>query len=290
MKSWWLPLLVAALLAAPPAWADDEPAGPDPVAEALAVQAAQIRDEYCSDLGGKDTTVAAQSLITVGEVWARVSAHWEQSQKVYLLYWRGALGQCLNQDERALEDLERFVSHSRDTALWAGLVSDARRRIHRIERKSDKLKRRARRRSQQFEKAKPRVPKARQPVQKPRPAPPSRQGSGIAVGAALAGGSAALAAGAMVAWQESQRIAENEIYPKENGYSESELQAFLGQGRTQATVSHVLAGVAIASGLGAAVTFVLVAGRDKKEKSASVRAPVLLPIEAGAVFSWGLRW
>ena len=90
-------LLLAALLAPAPAWADR-----DAEAEALARRASATVEEHCSNAAQSDVTLAAESVAHVSTVWAEVSKALEGSRKVYLLYWRGVLGQCLDQEEKAL--------------------------------------------------------------------------------------------------------------------------------------------------------------------------------------------
>jgi hypothetical protein len=104
-------------------------------AEAVAAEAEQAVQSYCSDAAGDDTTLAAQSVARVSEVWARVSETLEQSRKVYLLYWRGVLAQCLDQEVRALDDLRGFLAARSDSTVWASLIADAERRVGRIERR-----------------------------------------------------------------------------------------------------------------------------------------------------------
>ncbi len=81
-----------------------------------------------------ETTLAAQSLARVGDVWARVSEAYERSKEPYLLYWRGVLGQCLNQDERAVADLEGFLAGVGDESTYTDLVRDATVRLRRLKR------------------------------------------------------------------------------------------------------------------------------------------------------------
>ena len=55
-------------------------------------------------------TAALKSIATVGEVWARLSEQYEKSGESYLLYWRGVLAQCMDQEDRALCGLAAFRS------------------------------------------------------------------------------------------------------------------------------------------------------------------------------------
>ncbi len=97
-----------------------------------ALEAARVRDELCSDAAGSDTTLAANVHTEVSRVWSEVSGAFESSQQPFLLYWRGVLEQCLDQDERARDDLERFLLDSGDDPSYADLARDARRRLRRL--------------------------------------------------------------------------------------------------------------------------------------------------------------
>jgi len=124
--------VVAAMGVAVPAQSEDR----DPEAEALAREAQQVVEGYCSDAVADDVTLAAESVATVSAVWARVSASLESNQKVYLLYWRGVLGQCLDQEDKALADLKGFLDTHGDSSTWASLVTDAERRVRQLERRT----------------------------------------------------------------------------------------------------------------------------------------------------------
>ena len=109
----------------------------NPAAEKLALESHQVLAEHCADTASDDMTVAAESVAVVSDVWARVSAELEASKKVYLLYWRGVLAQCLNQNERALIDLKKFIVERQDSTLWPDLVDDSKKRVKRLERKAE---------------------------------------------------------------------------------------------------------------------------------------------------------
>lgn len=98
----------------------------------VAVEAARVRDDFCSDAAGDDTTLAASMVNKVSSVWEQVSETYELSEQPFLLYWRGVLEQCLDQEERAREDLERFLAESGGDSTYADLVRDARFRLRRL--------------------------------------------------------------------------------------------------------------------------------------------------------------
>lgn len=107
----------------------------DAKAEALALKAHFAVQEYCADAAADDVTLAAESVAAVSQVWARLSAYLETNRKVYLLYWRGVLGQCLDQEERALTDLKTFIAARSEAGMWENLLKDAERRVRRLETK-----------------------------------------------------------------------------------------------------------------------------------------------------------
>jgi hypothetical protein len=85
---------------------DDAPAptaAPD--AGLLAQEAAAVVDEHCSDAAVAAGTQAARAVATVSDVLARVSEAHDATGQVWLLYWRGVLQQCIDREERAIEDL-----------------------------------------------------------------------------------------------------------------------------------------------------------------------------------------
>jgi len=225
---------------------------PDPESEALAIEAHQILTDHCAEVEGEDTTLAAQSVTVVSEVWARISAQLEKSGKDYLLYWRGVLGQCLNQDERALEDLTSFVEGLKDSELWASLVLDADNRMRRLERSAGQAG----------------------------PTGDPQQVVGIILGASLSGAAIGSAIGSGLRWQESQDMASL-LYVQKTDFDD--LQAQILEGNTIARSSHALAGLAIGCGLGAAASFVIAALAQDKGSVASFVPPLLVPTRTGAV-------
>jgi hypothetical protein len=70
--------------------------------------------------------------VEVTEVWQDVIASYEQTGATFLLYWRGVLGQCLGQAERAAKDLELFVALEEKEDTFATQVRDARTRLRRM--------------------------------------------------------------------------------------------------------------------------------------------------------------
>ena len=135
-------------LLAGPAWGQEDefeeedsseeasPEDDEATAQALAMEALNAKDQHCADVAGGQAELAAQSMGAVSDVWGRISAHLGKSKKVYLLYWRGVLAQCLSQEERALEDLQNFLAEREDSSLYAQQVADAKKRISQISRRT----------------------------------------------------------------------------------------------------------------------------------------------------------
>jgi len=127
-------LLMAGLLAAPQASAQDEEARAE-AASRSALAAFSIHQQWCADAAGDSTTTAANALAAVGPVYADVSATYDETGDPLLLYWRGLLGTCMGQGARALDDLRAFEAHDETAGRYPGLVRDARRRVARGERR-----------------------------------------------------------------------------------------------------------------------------------------------------------
>ncbi len=255
MRSWFLLTLVAALLAAGPALAQEQESSADPESEALAQEAHSVLLAHCAEAVGEDITRAAESVALVSDVWARVSAQVESSRKVYLLYWRGVLAQCLDQEDKAMNDLQAFVKARKGSELWAGLIADAEKRIARLERQAT-------------------GPKVVNP--------------GWFVGGGLAAGSAVFAVGAAVAWQQSQQTATGEIYP--NGLPGTAFEASLAKAESQSNANAAMTGLAVACGAGAIVSFVLTATRSRAGSTSQLQPPIVIPTSTGAALSWEARW
>lgn len=119
-----LPFVALLLLAAPAA--AEEPAF-------VAADAYDVHQAHCASVAGGTTQAAAESMAEVTEVWRRVIAAYEASGRTYLLYWRGVLGECLGQPERAGTDYRLFVDLEQfGSADLAPLVKDARTRLRRM--------------------------------------------------------------------------------------------------------------------------------------------------------------
>lgn len=118
--------LIAAL-AACPAFADDN--------DDLAVLANDVNQEYCAEIYTQDVRLAAQGYQKVASAWEAVDVGYEESGSSVLLYWRGVLAYCLDQDAIAERDLRNLVAWTDgvDDDELAGLVADAEARLKRLE-------------------------------------------------------------------------------------------------------------------------------------------------------------
>ena len=103
-------------------------------AEEAAVAAADALDRHCAaDLLGSDVTLKAGSLKEVASVWEAVSAAYDEEPLLYLLYWRGALAQCLGGfDDNARADLEAFWTGAEGDTSLVDQRTDATRRLRRL--------------------------------------------------------------------------------------------------------------------------------------------------------------
>ena len=226
---------------------------------AVALEAQTVVNEYCADVAAGETALAAQSLAEVSAVWGRVSEELDKGRKVYLLYWRGVLAQCLSQEQRASEDLEEFIRVREGSSLWAGLVADAKRRLRRLH-PGDSA-------------AKPLV----------------RPGTvvGASLGVSLIGASVGTGVGAAVKWLEVQAHAET-MYPRKlTGHA---LADEVNAGNAIARVSYVLMGVSGGCGLVGLISIVATAATGKPSRRAQLQPPLLVPSPEGLGLVWEGTW
>ncbi len=226
----------------------------DAEAEALAQEAQGAVDRYCSEAVSDDVTLAAESVAAVSAVWAKVSAKLEESRKVYLLYWRGVLGQCLDQEEKALADLHAFLGIRGGSDEWASLVADAQRRVRQLERKTGRGKGRV----------------------APRP-------SAGPVAAGVGSGVAAGALGGLAGWQWSETLATRQaLYDGE--HVGGDLQTYLDdERRTKQTTQGLAVGAGVA---GAASAGLMAVGAALDRRATSV---VVVPwLDVGPAGSVGV--
>mgnify|MGYP002632971406 CR=1 FL=1 len=101
-------------------------------AEDAAEDAADAVARWCSELAVGDVANAAQALARANQAWADVDAALQERPTRYLLYWRGRLGECVSQDERALADYAQFLDAVGDEPKYAELAAQARKRLARL--------------------------------------------------------------------------------------------------------------------------------------------------------------
>jgi|GEM_PF-3162040 len=105
--------------------------GQDPATDA-ALEADAVNQEECANLYSATVGTAASSTVRVAEVWQKVSEVYEQTQAPYLLFWRGALAQCLGREDAAIADLEQFAETQKGSTMFSNLVDNAQRRLRRL--------------------------------------------------------------------------------------------------------------------------------------------------------------
>ncbi len=101
-------------------------------ADLVAADAWAVHQAECADVAAGTDVEAADSMAEVTAVWQEVIATYEQTGATFLLYWRGVLGQCLSQAERAATDLSLFVALEENEETFAAQVRDARTRLRRM--------------------------------------------------------------------------------------------------------------------------------------------------------------
>lgn len=230
--------------------------GQDEASEKLALEAKAAIDAHCSDAAQENTTQRANAVAEVSAVWARVSAELERSRKAYLLYWRGVLAQCLDQEEQAVTDLEAFVAARGNSELFQQQVQDSRRRLRRLN------------------------------AEAPGSAGPN-PGGVLAVTFGVAAG----AAGGLAGWQWSVASdTADEIYG--SVHSRGALQDLVDQGERADTASKVLVGTAAGLGVGTVVSAVVAASAGRSVAARAGTAPVfaVVPTQHGATAVIGGRW
>lgn len=106
-------------------------------AEDAALLAARTIEERCAEAWSSKPVQQSEALIEVSRTLGEVSRAYEATSAVYLLYWRGAVFQCLGQYEAALDDLEAFVREVGEDPTYSAQASEARLRLRRAGRRLD---------------------------------------------------------------------------------------------------------------------------------------------------------
>ncbi len=133
-------------LAPAAAWAQDaeapgaeasEPETPAAESDAPAVLSASdaaqlaftVTEELCSRTPTQETEEVTSSMAEVVDAWDAVSRAYAADGASYLLFWRGVLGQCVGQRDRARDDLAAFVAESEGDVELRPQLNDAKRRL-----------------------------------------------------------------------------------------------------------------------------------------------------------------
>ena len=219
----------------------------------VAAEASEVRDRYCSDASDDLITLQAEGTARVSAVWARVSRSYDASHAVYLLYWRGLLGQCIDKMDRVRQDLEAFLAAVADDPAYSGQARDARRRLRRIQVNEASITRAA----------------------DPRP------GIGVGIGVAAAGG----VLGALAGWQ-AQELQTLDARWHSGTLEKGDFDGVADGANAAAEASNGLTAAAVAAGATGITVLIVSAGIT------SDRTPVavVLPLPGGVAFSLGGRW
>ena len=237
--------------------------------EDLALEAARIRSEHCAQAASDRKTGGVRSINEVGPIWLRVSEQFDKSGEIYLLYWRGVLAQCMDQEERAAVDFESFVALEGESTLWADLVRDARRRMRLLQRSAASgevgLSAGLRNRNKTI---------------------------GLVIGGSLAASSLFFGVSGAIAWSDAQEIADELEGTEFGAHQDQSLESFreqLDDGELSQTESRILSAAAIGSGIGSIISLVL-AARSAARPQTAMTPPVVLPTSGGAAVLWEARW
>lgn len=101
-------------------------------AEKAAKAASKAVEAHCvaAEGQGEEAAAAATALKNAREA---VSASLEAHGQLDLMYWRGVISQCLEDDGTALQDLNLFLISRGDATRWKELADDAERRVSDLE-------------------------------------------------------------------------------------------------------------------------------------------------------------
>ena len=109
------------------------PAQSDPSAD-VALRAHSVYEQHCARIDSERTTAGLGALEQVVAVTRDLSEVFDREGATFLRYWRGVLLACANQNERAAEDFEAFLSDPDNERDFPSLVTDATRRSRRLAR------------------------------------------------------------------------------------------------------------------------------------------------------------
>ena len=127
-----LVLALPSLLAVPCAVAQEPDAGAAGRARDLAVRAIDLNEGPCAAIGVGDATASARALAEVAPLLVDLSAEVDAGGPDYLLYWRGAMQQCIGRVEPATDDLKILMERTDGRGDLSSLRADAVRRLRRL--------------------------------------------------------------------------------------------------------------------------------------------------------------
>lgn len=252
-----VPIAAALLLLAPPVFAQAVPTDVPSAADA-ALAASDAVETHCSDVAaGKGTAVAAATQEVATALTDVSRALDATADATYLLYWRGLLYQCIENDERAKEDLTAFVESASADPVYLSQVREAKRRIARIERAE---------RGPIFGK-------------------PSPGGAVLGMGLLGAGG----AAGALALWQgEELRVAEAIFNDEPKPWADRASDREAAQ--EHADAANTLVGVAVGCGVGGVVALLVSSALEGSGGAGGSASAVVVPTPGGVAMSLEVRW
>lgn len=98
-------------------------------ADDAAFEAGEVHDRHCATVAADTASKAADALSQVSDTWAMLNATFERTHEPHLVYWRGLVAQCLDQEAQAIEDLRWFLAAAGDLRELSFMAADARRRL-----------------------------------------------------------------------------------------------------------------------------------------------------------------
>ena len=205
---------------------------------------------HCSDVAaGKGTTVATATR-EVATALADVSEALDATGATYLLYWRGLLFECIENEERAKEDLTAFTAAVAGDPVYLPQFKDANKRLDRIGRSE---------RRQFF-------------------ARPSPGGAVLGFGLLGAGG----VFGGLAGWQAQELQTAQAAY-RDEPKPWAERSADLDVAQSHADPANAMIGAAIGSGVAGAVALLVSSAVEARGKSAARVSAAVVPMPGGVL-------
>jgi hypothetical protein len=229
-------------------------------AEKVAKKAKETVDAHCAvaEGVGEEAAAAATALQATRE---EVGKTLEARGQLDLLYWRGVLSQCLEDDGSALNDFNTFLLGRGESTKWQDLADDATRRIADLETYEE-------------------------PPEEKKTFALAGADPRIVTVAGLGGGSLLFGILSGAAWGASQQQAQV-LYS--GAHVGSDVQSYVDAGQNAATGSAVLGVSSLITGAAAgAVALILFKPWERSGKVAVV--PVVVPLDQGVGFHLTGEW